>query len=147
MKYLKNIDQLGFSVAITYKDNSTYQTAIGGIFTLIITGFTIFSSIYFGSDIIYKEKPNTRFSQLYTNQSQYYLKDTPLMIVLLDNYGNPIQKDVDQYITISSLYITITNGVLVARNSMFFELCNETRHFLNYGNLFNIQYYKQSILP
>ena len=139
MNYLKNIDQLGFSVAITYKDNSTYQTAIGGIFTLIITGFTIFSSIYFGSDIIYKEKPNTRFSQLYINESQYYLKDTPLMMVLLDNKGNPIQKDVDQYITISTLYYTLINGVIVSRNSLIYEQCNAKRDFLNYGNLFNIQ--------
>src|SRR4051812_11377020 len=79
-KYLVDLDQVGPRVNLHYKESPIVKTPLGSIVTLAIFIFFLYSVVYFGSDIIYKEKPISRFSKEYKNDSRIYLKDYPMKI-------------------------------------------------------------------
>jgi hypothetical protein len=136
---LEKIDQLGMRLNISHKGNETVKTSIGGIFTICVFSFAIYSIIYFGKDIFEKKMPITRFSKSFANESKIYLEDYPMVVYFVDHSGIPIDTsgilvpDVTLY---NATFDEKTQKAGFEIPKMFMEPCDPKLHYGNYDYLF-----------
>jgi hypothetical protein len=95
---LTKIDFVGNQVNLLHKEQKRIKSSIGGTFTLIIAAFTVFCSVYYGEDLVYKKKPISRFSKEY-NPTSIAIQDLPHSFIYNDING-VILTDMDKYIDI-----------------------------------------------
>jgi hypothetical protein len=133
-RLLQRIDFVGSSLSFTHNGSKRLNNPFGGIFTILIGIFSIYCVIYFGEDIIKKEKPISTFSKAYTTSSKIYQNNTPIMMQFGNSYGQ-IYTDVDRYISIEGKRFTAENGVYDFQ-FLAMEPCNVDKHFDGHRQLY-----------
>jgi hypothetical protein len=135
MKHLLTIinqaDFLGYPVELSYKSSHNYKSTLGGILTIFITVFAIYSIIYFGQDMIEKKNPITRLSSIYSTEAKIPLKNLGLLFKFTTKLGLNI--DHSRYLTFVPMFYMIrtdskTQDYTVEVVEMFVEPCNP-EHF------------------
>jgi hypothetical protein len=123
-KYFLAIDLVSTNVTLLHHRSANLKTYVGSILTLIILIFFIYSISYFGSDLILKQQPITRYSKEYTNTSRIYIKDYPFRIVITDVFGTLLPKE--KYLSFQGTYskIGIENDY-VSVGYLIFETCRD----------------------
>src|SRR5690606_11787322 len=129
---LKKCDLSGETVSFKYKGSSMIKSTIGGILSISIIMFSLYYVIYFGEDIVKKEKPSTRFSKDYTNQSRAYLKEFPVMLYFLDLWAN-VYKDLKRYVKVEAFMydtsVVTEDGAYAQMSILQIEKCDPSIHF------------------
>jgi hypothetical protein len=118
------IDMVSTEVDLLHNKSSRIKTLMGSLFTLIITIFFIYSIVYFGSDLIFKVKPITRFSKEFTNTSRIYIKDYPIKIAITDPLGNLLPHET--YIQFQSTFMKLgIDEDFISYGSLIIERCKD----------------------
>jgi hypothetical protein len=136
--HLAKIDLVGNQVSILHNEQKTMKSAIGGTFTLIIFAFSIFCSVYYGQDLVYKKNPISRFSKEY-NPLPISVQDIPHGFYFLDINGFPYT-DMEKYVDIITVFFVATidektNLGKITQNFLTSGKCTE-ESFGNYNSLF-----------
>jgi hypothetical protein len=63
MKYLKYIDNIGYSPQLTMEGNKRFQTIFGGFISIITIILIVLASISFGRDIYERKSPSIRLDK------------------------------------------------------------------------------------
>jgi hypothetical protein len=84
-----SIDLVGSKIEILHNNYNSIRTYTGSFLSMIILTFFIYSINYFGSDLMYREKPISQYGKEFSIE-QIYLKDYPLKITVTDIYGKPV---------------------------------------------------------
>jgi hypothetical protein len=123
-KYFLAIDLVSTNVTLLHHRSANLKTYVGSILTLIILIFFIYSISYFGSDLILKQQPITRYSKEYTNTSRLYIKDYPIRIGITDSYGTLLPKE--KYLSFQGTFTKL--GIekdYVSVGYLIFEPCRD----------------------
>jgi c-di-AMP phosphodiesterase-like protein len=124
LRYFLAIDMVSPKINLLHHSSTNINTYIGSTVTLIIITFFICSAVYFGSDIIFKEQPITRFSKQYTSESRIYIKDYPIQILILDSSGNVA--NYKQYLEIKASYIRLRMDTdYLSSDNLIVETCRD----------------------
>jgi hypothetical protein len=130
---LKHIDFVGSQVSIKHNNSREVKTTLGGILTIFITIFSIYSIVYFSQDIFTKNKPISRMSKNFINQSIVEAQDFPFVMYLTDTYGNTIQ-NLEKYVIFEVFHYAM-DGVVINSTSLTIEQC-EPKHMGKYQDIF-----------
>jgi hypothetical protein len=120
-----DLDLVGVKVDLLHKKSKIVKSYPGSILTLTIIIFFIYSTVYFGSDIIYKEKPISRFSKTYNNATRILLKDYTIKIGVTDFYGRTL--DVSKYISFRGTYnwLSLDGQPFYVTQDVIIEQCRD----------------------
>jgi hypothetical protein len=119
-KNFRSLDIVSPKIELLHLGSTNLKTYIGSILTLIIVIFFIYSISYFGSDLILREQPITRYSKEYSNSSRIYLKDYPIRVLVTDGLGGILPRD--KFMRVQGTYFKLG--------------FNNKDNFVNFGYLF-----------
>src|SRR5689334_3383413 len=88
-KVVSKIDVMGKPINLSYKSSSRIQTIFGGILTSLIYAFSVYSIIYFGSDIVQKKNPTTRYGRFFNGTDPIKMQNIPFVVSVTNaNFGS-----------------------------------------------------------
>jgi hypothetical protein len=114
------IDLVGSKIEILHNNSTIIRTYVGSTLSLIILIFFLYSVIYFGGDLIYREKPISRFSKEF-GVDKIYLKDYPVKISVSNLYGQPV--NYSDYLQFNGMIYNIDDKGGVKLTIPVFERC------------------------
>lgn len=90
---IKSIDIFGAEFQLYVQKNTSINTVLGGIFSILTFGFFLFTFILFGNDFYYKKNPNViSREKLYTKEELYRMNnqtvnDLPLVLIMSKRFS------------------------------------------------------------
>jgi hypothetical protein len=123
--FILNLDIVGSKIELTHNKSSTIKSYIGSLISTTIVIFFLYSIIYFGSDLIYKEKPISRFSKMYDNSSRIYFKDYPYRISTTDLSGFPINATSYMSLRVAYHWFSMEGQPYHVQNTGLMEPCQD----------------------
>jgi hypothetical protein len=136
--FIKKTDFVGKQVGFLYNGDKRIKSTIGGVMTLIIVAFSIYCSIYYGRDLLYKQKPISRMSKD-TNITDMNLEDIPYVVMFVNSKGQLLSNPERYFEMIPKLFINTYDEVNKKISSnilpLDYQKCNEnslvsTSHYL-----------------
>jgi hypothetical protein len=134
-KFIKLIDFIGNDISLLHKGSKRVKTVLGGLMTIIISVFSVYSIVYFGKDLFARESPNSRFSKAYQNSSRIMTEDRPLVFNIINGRGANIPS-ADKYLTFTAKrYENLPDGNVTISN-IFVERCDPDKHIPKFKDLY-----------
>jgi hypothetical protein len=131
-----NIDLVGNNISLRHNSHGQIKTITGGIITILILIFSLYCIIYFGQDIIQKEKPISYFSKDFTYTSKVSIKDFPFILSPV-NSGGGLKTDFRKNIGVDVLYYELYADEVVRISRMTVEDCDPNKHFGKHYDILN----------
>ena len=126
---MRNFDLISTIPNINFKKKTNIQNIEGAILTLILTAILIVSLIFFGKDLVNKQKPNIVHS---SNKAFDSVLDPSYNVfaISLSNGLSEIE-DFEKYFHWTALYTEYTNSKITKEASIQLVLCSESKYFLS----------------
>lgn len=157
---LKKIDFFYTPVKVKFKNQALFNSALGGILTILITVISIVLFISTGNSLFYREKPEINNYDIYRKQGELKaLNDSTLVFAffLQDNNNKPLEIDSYFNITLNQFYrhknlSSINNSdsaYINKRINLGYSRCSENRdtqmskfnYYVNFTEDLNINYF------
>jgi hypothetical protein len=136
----KKIDLIGSDIGLKHHNNRKLKSFPGGIISLGIISFMIYTLIYFGRDMFEKKSPISRFTASLLNTSNIFLRDFPIAIAFTDKAGRFMQ-NITSYLTFNSLLFRIGYDDLGQKENTYYktflEPCDSDKHFVGKAKMFS----------
>jgi hypothetical protein len=135
---LKKTDFVGKQVGFLYNGDKRIKSTIVCVMTLIIIAFSIYCFIYYGEDLMYKQKPISRMSKD-NNVTDMNLEDIPYVLIFVTNKAVVITNPERYFEMVPKVYENTYDEVNKKPSSnvllLDYQKCNENS-FGKYKSLF-----------
>src|SRR4051794_5626681 len=112
--YLIGLDSLGIDITLTHNSRRNVKTIFGSILTIGIVAFCIYVTVYFGSDIINRTKPISRFSREMRDKAEVTVAEFPLLIEFLSPTGSKIP-GIEELVSLEGLLFDVGTSINLTR--------------------------------
>ena len=144
---IKIIDFIGREPTLRIDNQSRNKTVLGGLLCLLIYCLFIMSALYFGQELVFRQKPNVIDSTIPLDESESIKisNDEFAFFFSLYNNINGTYYSIDKYLSYKLTLIYYNDGIQ-KETEISLENCNSNKHFVeredeSYKNL-NLSLFK-----